>query len=671
MGTARGEEGVAVLVPMAKVELVGPKGRLHDVVSILHDLGTLHISDLSDRIDTGEIALEHVEVNEAQHAERETMEGQLLRVRAVLRALAPSAAAGDRTARNQEYERLSELDNEGLVDEIERLVDPVEEEAHALAQQRASVEAEMALLERYEPILRKIQPLAQRTVTTGSFDFIALLIERRYKGALEQIKLELHSITGGQTEIVSTDVDEDTTAAIVVFAKKHSEAVHHFLAMENVNQIRLPSAFQDMPFDDAYAELTARRASLPDELKAADARLVRLAAAIGESLLAAQSALLERMEELGALPKFGRTQYTFLITGWVPAGRVRELSERMRSEIGPSVVVTQLEVTDQDVSEAPVQLSNSRFSAPYQSLLSLLGGGLPRYGTVDPSLMIAVFYPLFFGLIVGDIGYGLVMLAIVLWLRRKYRDNPGMQTATAILGPAATAAIIGGVVFAEVFGIDLVEKDLVGSVEIFRGVTFPFARAHGAENQMTYMYVAVGIGVLQVALGLVLGIINGVRTHAHHHTWVKSGLLAFVVGGVMLLLFGFVASIQNVALGALGALALLVGIIVAIRFGKMMGAIEALEAVGNIASYIRIMAVGLAGAIFASSANKLVAPDGEFSITGTLLAIVLHALNFAIAAFSPNIHALRLNFLEFFSKFYEPGKEEYRPFHKTGGEERK
>ena len=78
--------------------------------------------------------------------------------------------------------------------------------------------------------------------------------------------------------------------------------------------------------------------------------------------------------------------------------------------------------------------------------------GTPKYGTYDPTWMLAIFYPLFFGMIVGDIGYGLVMLGMVIWLRMKFKDNDGVQMATAILGPAATMLIIFGFIYGEFFG---------------------------------------------------------------------------------------------------------------------------------------------------------------------------------------------------------------------------
>jgi len=182
------------------------------------------------------------------------------------------------------------------------------------------------------------------------------------------------------------------------------------------------------------------------------------------------------------------------------------------------------------------------------------------------------------------------------------------------------------------------------------------------------------VGVVQVVLGLVLGVINAVRTKNRHHLWEKGGILTFVVAIGVVVVFSVAAT--NFGSWAiwgqsLFAILALVGFVFAVRGGGIMGVIETLEAFTGMASYIRIMAVGLAGAIFAEAINKIVlqvAQNPAMTVLAVIIAILLHSLNFIIAAFSPAIHALRLNFLEFFGRFYETGNQEYSPFTKTGGE---
>jgi len=256
-----------VLVPMAKVEIIGPKSEFFDVLSLLHEQGKLHIEDLSKKIKAGQVPLNQMEVHEQQEIDREQMEDLLLRVRSIVKALEHDRVVIDPARRRAEYDRMFALTASGLASEVSSVVSEVESNAAQLASTRTNFESELGLLNRYEPILQKIQPLAKQIVTTGAYESVALLVERRYKSALELLKGELDKITRKQCEIVSTDVDEDTTAAIVVFNKTFSDPVHKFLAMENVNQIRLPSAFENMPFDVAYDTLKERRAHLRRRLR--------------------------------------------------------------------------------------------------------------------------------------------------------------------------------------------------------------------------------------------------------------------------------------------------------------------------------------------------------------------------------------------------------------------
>ena len=654
-----------MLVPMAKVEMIGPKNRFYDVVSLLHEIGTLHIEDLSKKISTGEVPLDQMDVVESQLAEKERMEDLLLRLRSIVKALHLPVETIDELEREKQYLKLWSLDSRALANEVTEVIEQVEDRTSSLAQAQSSMEAEMALLSRYEPILHKIQPLAKQIVTTGSYDSVALLVERRYKGALEELKKELDEITKAQCEIVSTDVDEDTTAVIVVFSRKYSDGVHKFLAMENVNQIRLPSEFEDMPFDIAYDHLKERRGTLPKRLEEVRNELHEMSVKWFVKLSTIRDVLSDKIEEISAIPKFGQTEYAFVITGWLPVADVKGLRKTIGENFGVDVIVNQLEMDEHEYEETPVALKNAKIVQPYQNLLGLLSGGLPKYGTVDPTAIIAVFYPLIFGLIVGDIGYGLVMLGMVLWMRRKFKDKDFVMIATSILGPASTMAIIVGFFYGEFFGNTLELLHLIKPIWVF-GIELPFIRT---KLIVPLIGIAVGLGVVQIVFGLVLGVMNAVRTKHLKHAYMKGGLLGFIAGGGIL----GMAALPAIATGPagpyvqiVGALVLGGGILVAVRYGSVMGAVETLETVSHIASYIRIMAVGVAGAIFADAVNALVLKMGW--IAGGLIGIILHALNILLASFSPNIHALRLNFLEFFGKFYEASKSEYSPFHKTGGE---
>jgi len=656
-----------VLVPMAKVEIIGPKNLFFEVVSQIHDQGKLHIEDLSRKIASGEVPLDQMEIYEAQQRDQDRMEDMLIRVRAILKALHREQTPIDPAKRRAEYERLYHMDADELTDEVANVIEEVEDRTSTLASSHTAIESEMSLLQRYEPILHKIQPLAKQIVTTGAYDSVALLVERRYKSALEQLKEELDKITKKQCEIVSTDVDEDTTAAIVVFNRNYSEPVHKFLAMENVNQIRLPSEFEGMPFDMAYDQLKNRKKDLPSDLAKVGSELEEMSQRWQLTLTAIRDVLIDKTEEISAIPKFGRTEYAFVITGWMPVRDVPDLRKGLKERWGEDIIVEQTEIKEEEFADTPVALKNPKAVEPFQFLLSAYG--TPRYGTVDPTWLLFIFYPLFFGMIVGDLGYGLVMLGIVVWLRVKFRESAGIQLATSILGPAATMVCAFGIVYGEMFGNVPATMGLVSGHDpaAWFGVIPTFHRVALVTN---FMYIAIAVGVVHVVFGLVMGVINAIRTKHKKHLYEKAGILAFLLG--MGVFAGFLIGAEFFGAWALWGQIIFAalafgGFYYAIRGGGVMGVVETVESVAHMASYIRIMAVGLAGAIFADAVNQIVADMGNI-VLGAIVGILLHGLNFIICAFSPTIHALRLNFLEFFGKFYETGKQQYQPFTKTGGE---
>jgi V/A-type H+-transporting ATPase subunit I len=655
-----------VLVPMAKIEIIGPKNRFMDVVSLLHEHGTLHIEDLTKKIDAGEIPVQHMSVDVGQATERDRMEDLLIRVRAIIRALHLPGTRVDELARQKAYLELWRMPARDLAGEVTGVIDEVEERAKTLAQSKSQMEDELALLARYEPILNRIQPLARQIVTTRAFESVALLIERRYRGLLDQLKIELDEITHKQCEIVSADVDDATPAAIVVFSKTYSEPVHKFLSMENLNQIRLPSDLQDMPFDQAYSSMHERQVTIPRQLEEVRKELEATSDKWFLRLSTIRDVLTDKLDEMSAIPEFGQTGYAFVITGWVPISDLLKLRSEVQATFGEDVIVDQLDIGEKDMADTPVSMENPAYMKPFESLLSVYG--TPRYGTIDPTWSLFVFYPLFFGMIVGDIGYGLVMLAIVIWLRIRYRQNDGIQLATSVLGPAATMVVVFGFLYGEFFG-NIFGKGMLNIIhEIHLGpITLPFERV---QSVMVFMILAVAVGVIQVLLGLVLGVVNAVRTKNKHHLQERGGILTLLLAIFIAVGAGFMATTLGSAaiwIELVFAIVALAGFVFAIRGGGVMGGVETIMAFSHMASYIRIMAVGLAGAIFAEAVNGIAIKSGNL-VVGVIIALLLHSLNFVIAAFSPTIHALRLNFLEFFGNFFETSTTQYSPFHKSGGE---
>lgn len=663
-----------MLVEMAKVEIIGPKPDFLEAVGIVHDLGDLHIEEVKSVIAREEVPLKAMRIEGEAKEELDEIDDLLVRVRTLIKALSVPGAKVDRRAYDQAYEQIWDSGPEASIDHTREVFGKIESKVAGLAQESTEIENELMLLDRYAPILEKIAPLARQVMTTGAFDAIALRIDKRYKAALGEIQEEIERITGGQSEMVTTDVDDETTAAILVYARDHAQEVHKLLSDANVNQIRLPSELADRPFDEAFDEISHRRRTLPARLKTVRSELEYLSSVWYTQLAAVRDVLVDREKEIDAIGEFGQTEYVFVITGWLPSKDVEELEDILADKFAGRVIAETLEIRPDEYKEVPVALSNPGIVTPYESLLSI--SGAPRYGTIDPTFLVALFYPLFFGMIVGDVGYGIVMLLIVVWMRLRFKDIPWMKQATGILGPACTMAIVFGFLYGEFFGSLGTMLGWVPQSRIL-GLNLPFNRM---ESVPVLMVIALVTGFVQVTFGLVLGIVNAVRTRSRSHMFERTGLLAVLWGLPILIVGASVALLGRYGIFAtlIGSALLVLGAFFAIKGGKAVGAVEMIGQFGNVFSYMRIMAVGLAGAIFAEAANKIV--EGLVQMNGgsafgwifaITVGVVLHSLNIAISAFSPNIHALRLNFLEFFGKFFEEGTRRYEPFHRTRGEEQR
>jgi V/A-type H+-transporting ATPase subunit I len=335
--------------------------------------------------------------------------------------------------------------------------------------------------------------------------------------------------------------------------------------------------------------------------------------------------------------------------GWVPRPELEPLRRAAADELGPEVVIDEVPVSPEDAERAPVLIRSAGPVRPFEGLVRLLA--LPRPGTIDPTPLMAVFLPLFFGIMLGDIAHGLVLGAAALALRRKLAArSPAARDLAVILAMGAAWGIVWGVLFGEFLG-DLGRRFGIRPLWMSR-----------EEALAPLLVFAVAVGAVHVGLGLALGTLQAARARSGRALAEKLGLLAALAG--LFLVAGAAAGRLPAGVMRPSVAAAAVGVAVLVRAGGPTGAItaplEVLGAVGNVLSYLRIAAIGLASVYLSRVANELGAAGPLW--LGIVVATLFHALNVALGAFSPTIQALRLHYVEFFGKFFEPGGRAYEPF---------
>ena len=391
-------------------------------------------------------------------------------------------------------------------------------------------------------------------------------------------------------------------------------------------------------------------ASIPEETAAIDHQLAKLASQWTTRLAAYRAALHDEVEAIDVLDRFGETETTFVLMGWAPAHKVKQIESAILETTGDVALVRPFPLSPELEKRVPIALDNPRPVQPFETLVQLLS--LPRYGESDPTRLMALFMPIFFGMMLGDLGYGLILLALCLVARRRLASRTARDILT-VLSYGAGWTIVFGILFGEAFGT-------LGEYLGMRALWFERA---SPEHVSGLLLMTLAVGAIHLVLGLVIGVWEAAKEKSRSHLFERGGMLVGLVA-----LFAVVGTLtdmlpEGLLTPAVGVLILgIVLLSVPLGWvGLLMGPVEFIGLIGNVLSYLRIAAIGLASIYLAQVANEMAGKIGNL-VVGAIVAVLLHALNLVMGTFSPTIHSLRLHYVEFFRKFYQGGGRPYQPF---------
>ena len=338
--------------------------------------------------------------------------------------------------------------------------------------------------------------------------------------------------------------------------------------------------------------------------------------------------------------------------GWCPAERLDKV-EKLLEEKGCAWEAA--DPTEEEIPDVPVQLKNNWLTRPLNMVTEMYS--LPRYDNVDPNPLMAPFFILFYGIMMADMGYGLLMFLAGLLITRKYRPKGTMGHMFSLMTLCGVSTFIMGALTGGFFGDFLTQI-----VKLTTGGDFALPALFTPLNDTLMILVgAMALGLVQIVTGMAISFIRKIRAGRYLDALFEEATWWVVFAGIGCMALG----VTNLVLYAGIALIFAGPLITGKGFGKIMGIFGSLYNhvtgyFGDILSYARLMALMLAGSVIAQVFNTLGAIPGNVVIF-VIISMAGNALNFALNLLGCYVHDLRLQCLEYFGKFYEDGGKPFRP----------
>ena len=415
--------------------------------------------------------------------------------------------------------------------------------------------------------------------------------------------------------------------------------------------------------EESLKSLAAQKAELTEQIKAE--------AVHRDELKLASDKLSTRVAMAEAEERLIGTDSTLILEGWLPAEREQELEQVFKRF---DCAWECRDPEPDEYPEVPVKLKNNQVTNALNMVTNMYS--LPAYGTVDPNPLMAPFFILFYGLMMADMGYGLIMIIAALIGLKKLKPRGGSLSFCQLLLYAGIATFVMGALTGGLFGnAPEVIAGMFGSD--WKGLPALFSPV---RDSTLVLYGAMALGVIHLNAGMVVSFLEKKKNgNLADGIFEEGSLWVILLGGILLALdmLGILRSrmLHNLGLAILivGAAMLLFG---AGRHSKGIGKVTAAFGViyntltgwfGDILSYSRIMALMLAGGVVAQVFNTIAAmpsANGVTPLSGVIFIVIFlvgHALNFGLNLLGCFVHDLRLQCLEFFGKFYQDGGRPFAP----------
>ncbi len=638
--------------PMAKVRVLTTKDHSTNTLKALHAAGVLHVEQSQE--------LKPVD-REAIERDSKEISRLLTEIDNVL-AYIPKAESVSLDDIEVIYTRpLSEIQGE-----VESLCTKLSN------MHRRVTTLEDGLKERAE-LSRYLDPIGrQADIRLVDLDFSGrYLFSRVFIVPVEAYQNIQNEIQDQLLESMAVTLEHETILYIIARTQDR-QAVESAVKSGGGRILQIPS--EDSTVREFVEGAREKNKSVEEELTRLQAEIEEQVKENLERLVLFREALSAEAERLAVLQKASEANYVTLVEGWMPEASIESTIADLKEKVGLVYVDTS---TPGQAEEPPTKMRNSAAVKPFEVIVNLFG--TPKYREWDPTPITAYSFAVFFGLMLCDVAYAIGLLLAAKFLIRKFVDDPyteGYRLFQRVLYISGGVALVLGLLSGYYLGDGFNLLFGVSSVALLQPVSDILG------DPISFIVLAIILGLFHVNVAHAMSLIGGIKKGNKGIVINKISLFTLQIFGVPIILrwlFNISLPIDPSMYGTFLYIvgASVIGIIVSSfmqqgGLGAVFWIFDLTGLLGDVMSYARLAGVGLATFYLASSFNMLaqlfsgMLPGVIGVIIGVVLAIVIlifgHLINLALSGIGCFVHSLRLCFVEFLSKFYEGGGEEYSPF---------
>lgn len=642
-----------MIAPMSRVELVCLRSIRAELVRTLQDRGLLHLNEVDTEMEAAPEFLNRVALEGDEYDEFVATEEAERTLSEVVSLLTTTPSEFDVQAAT---ERCSALDQTDLFAQVQDWAEQLRE----TTRKRSEAQDQLDVLSNYKVVIEQVAPALGNDVKLGK-GTRAVVLTGDVTRAVARIEERLTNDLEDTYKFHKNQTSKKQLVGLLTFPEDKTDLVSKILNQEGVAPMDMSSSdYSDLSAREVLEKINTTIGNLQAELGTLEGEANTISQQVGADVVSARTIISNAVARHRVAGNFAESEMVAVIQGWTPSDQFESLKGIIESEFAGKVDVNQIEAGDPHHTTIPTQLRNNKFVRPFEVCMSIFRP--PAYGTIDPTAMVAVAFILFYGFILGDAIYAIALFGLAKLLGRKFGHIPAIKDVEKIATYMAASAFVFGVAFGEYCG-NFVELWLWPKLFGTEFHLYLFHRAHETTKLLIY---AIYIGIFHIIMGLVLGVREDFRHDHKKHAIEKLGMLMGLVA-LIIQAFAFFEHPFFTAAILTPVCVVLVVVGVALIFYAMgamgfIGVIEIMSLGGNVLSYARLMALGVASIALADIANTM--PGMMGYLIGIPVAFGVHLLNIGIGIASPTIHSLRLNFVEFLPKFYSPEGTGFAPFKK-------